>query len=74
MQILQLDTDNRTEQEISIERARINGMHEGIKEVIKQIEEIESFNEMCGEKFSEDLFKLKNNLGILVYKNWPRKS
>ncbi len=70
---LQLDADTRTEQEILIDRARIDGNHEGIKRVIKEIEDIESFNAMIRQVTSEDFVRLKNKLGILVYKNWPNK-
>ena len=74
MEILQLDTCDMSEQEILIERARIDGCHEGIKRVIKEIENIEAYNAMMRQITSDDLIILKDKLGILVYKNWPRKS
>lgn len=74
IETLKLDPCTLGEQEILIERSRINGMHEGIKEVIEQIERIEDFNSMVRQITSDDILRLKNELDILVYKNWPNKS
>lgn len=74
MEVLQLNLCNMTEQEILIERARIDGAHEGIKRVIKEIENMEAFNAMMCQVTSEDMIRLKYSLGILVYKNWPKKT
>jgi hypothetical protein len=74
MQILKLNPCNRTEQEILLDRTRISGIHEGIKKVIEEIEKIESSNAMMRQVTSQDFIRLKDELGILVYKNWPNKS
>lgn len=73
IEFLTLDPDRRSEEEIKIDRARINGIHEGIKEVIKQIEKIEILRINMGYSVSTEFVKLKNQLGMMVYKNWPQK-
>lgn len=73
METLQLNEDTRIATEIEIDRARIEGMHQGIKEVIYQIEKIEENNMICAQMTCIDILRLKDALGILVYKNWPKR-
>ena len=55
------------------ENIRIDGTHEGIKHVIKIIEHCEKSFQALGLSESPELKALKTSLGIVVYKNWPRK-
>jgi hypothetical protein len=68
METLELEPCNLTEEEIKIERARIGGLHEGIKIVIYHIEKVERMDKLMGEKPSESLRRLKDILLTLVYK------
>ncbi len=70
-QYLKLDPDNRTEHQKQIDRAFISGIHEGIKDVIKEIIKIEDEFISYGIDISMEFINLKNKLGLLVYKNWP---
>jgi hypothetical protein len=47
-----------------------DGLHDGIKHVIKAIDKIEDELKAMGLEQSRDLIALKNGLGVLVYKNW----
>jgi hypothetical protein len=59
---------------IEIERARTEGIHEGIQRVILEIEKIESVNDMLRQVTCAEFISLKNKLGMLIHKNWPRKN
>lgn len=53
----------------------VDGCHEGIKLVISKIEDNQKLLELLGYEIeiTHQLERLKDDLGILVYKNWPNK-
>lgn len=69
-QTLKLDPDNRTPHQIEIDRARIQGAHDVIKLIIDKIRNIENTMQACGYEISQEFTRLKNELGIMVYKDW----
>ena len=73
METLKLNETTLTEEEHKLETARIAGMHDGIKRVIIEIEKVEQIFINHGAKVHHEFITLKNNLGELVYKNWPNK-
>ena len=73
VETLKLNPDTRPEEEIKIDRARINGMHEGIKQVIREIDDVISYYNAISEPISSEFNMLRNKLGRQVYKYWPRK-
>jgi hypothetical protein len=52
-------------------KGKVDGAHEAIKDIIKEIEEIEWVFQSCGNSVSQEFSKLKDNLGRLVYRDWP---
>lgn len=67
---LKLNPDNRTEHEIELDRARIQGAHDAIKLIIDKIIKIENTMQACGYEISQEFTRLKNELGVMVYKDW----
>jgi hypothetical protein len=57
---LKLDPDTRTPAEIAINKARIEGMHDAIKEVIKQIEMIEHRQQAIGYSIAPEFIRLRD--------------
>lgn len=72
MQTLPIDKSNLSSEEIKIERAFIEGTHEGIKRVIYEIEWVQAECRSLGYDTIQ-LESLRNRLGVIVYNNWPRK-
>lgn len=70
IQTLKLDPDTRTDEEIKIARAKIEGQIEAVKLVIEKIQDIEHQFKDCGYEISKEFIVLKNALGIMVYKDW----
>lgn len=68
---LKLIPDSRTEKEIELDRARICGAHEAIKIILHKIMKVENTMQACGYEISEEFTRLRNELGVMVYKNWP---
>ena len=70
IETLKLDPDTRTDEEIKISRARVEGIHFAIKEVISSIDKIQEKYATHGYMISKEFSDLKNELGVRVYKDW----
>lgn len=57
----------------SVEKTYVDGLHEGFKHVINEIDSLEQQLKWGNYEISSQLIQLKNNLGIKVYKNWPQR-
>lgn len=55
-----------------INAARIHGNHDAIKIIISEITFVIHSRGARGFQISREFIELRDRLGMLVYKNWPR--